>query len=136
MALWRCQNQECSECPAGRLIFDFEVADGQPPVCPKCKADARKPEHRHTLVKLETVHLHVKDPTGPDVGRGSRYRLACGGSLKGKRASAEAGPVNCPKCKQTSEYQELAKNDPQIVPEYDKAVELDHASMSVAPAAK
>jgi hypothetical protein len=90
MAMWRCQNEECSEDPSGRLIFDFEVADGQPPICPSCKADVRKPEQRFTLVKLETVHLHVKDPNGPDVGRGHRYRVACGGGMKGKRVSAEA----------------------------------------------
>jgi hypothetical protein len=88
------------------------------------------------LVKLETIHLHVKDPTGPDIGHGSRYRVACGGSVKSKRASGEASPVNCPACKQTPEYQKAAKDDPNVLPEYNIAADLDHEKGVISLAGK
>lgn len=125
MGLWRCQRQECSEDAAGRLIFDFEIADGQPPVCPKCKSDPRRPEHRRLVIRLECIHLHVKDANGPDIGHGDRWRVACGGSMKGRRVSAEPAAVNCPKCKASAEYAQLAADNPEILPDYNGAVELD-----------
>lgn len=121
--LFRCTNPACSTDPAGREIFDFEA---DLPICPKCKADIRRPEHRHTIVKLETIHLHIKDAAGPDIGKGNRYRIACGGSLGGgKLGTAEAKAVTCPKCKATAEYKALNDEGYPPLEERDFQVNVD-----------
>lgn len=106
--LWRCQNAGCSNDPSGRLIFDFEA---ELPICPKCGADARRPEFRQTVIRRECIHLHVPTPNGPDIPPSSsvRYGLACHptkSALVGGRATSEAICVTCPACMKTQEYRD------------------------------
>lgn len=129
MGLWRCQNPECSEDAAGRLIFDFEA---DLPICPKCAADSRKPEFRHTIVKREVVHLHVRDKKGPDVGVGSRYRIACVAATEGRKASVagkfgsgDATAATCPACKKTPEYFAMIPAECRALAKEDYEVEID-----------
>jgi hypothetical protein len=137
MPLFRCQNQKCSTDPHGRLIFDFESNE---PVCPNCKADARLPEFKHTVIKLTTIHLHLKDPKGQDIGQGSRYRVACGGSLAGRHGSGDAIAVNCPECKATKEYKGImAANEWGVIPEGNPEIvgmDMEKGSFEVKEPAK
>lgn len=127
MPIFRCSNESCSTDPHGRTIFDFELPAGAPPICPKCQADPRKPEFKHTIVKLAVIHFHIKDAKGPDIGRGSRYRIACGGTLSGKMGTAAHQAVTCPECKKsaeflavTDEYAPLAEKDFQVTVDLEK----------------
>lgn len=110
MSLWRCHNEDCSADPHGRLIFDFEA---DKPVCPKCGADPRKPEFRETVVRLETMHLLVKDANGPIFERSRRLTLACkpGAKLTTERASMMRQVVNCPSCKRSAAFREAPAVD-------------------------
>jgi hypothetical protein len=119
--LLRCYNAECSSDPHGRLGFDFEPTPAGP-ICPRCQRDARKPENRSMIVRLEIIHWHITDPKGPDIGHGHRFRLACGGSFRGKRATAIASVANCPDCRATDEWKAAAK---EADPYGDFPVEID-----------
>lgn len=103
MKLWRCQNEDCSECPHGRLIFDFMNETG---VCPKCSADPATPEGADLVVPRVVVHLLVKDKAGPIAGHGCRLKVACQPALKKlpTRATGSAAAVTCPLCLNTADY--------------------------------
>src|SRR5687767_1359545 len=99
---FRCQNSECSEDEAGRLIFDFWA---DKPVCPKCGTDAKTMPN--IVIPLTIVHF---DPPSKVFGRGLRI-LACtrkhyGG---GETVTGNAGSVNCPACKESPEWQKIAQ---------------------------
>lgn len=107
MKLYRCLNRDEHPGPV-----DFEVADGQPPVCPECKADARLPEHAVLIVKRELIHFMHKAKTGPIIGWGSRYQMACKPDQKTTgphwQASGETVAVTCPACKASEIFQKIA----------------------------
>lgn len=103
MKLWRCQNEECSTDPHGRLIFDF-MADE--PVCPTCGADGRTPEGHNVVIPRTVIHLLVKDKAGPLKGERGRYRLAC--QPEAKRVAGQFTTVpsaaTCPLCHESDLY--------------------------------
>lgn len=114
---YRCQNQDCSEDPAGRLIFDFWAED---PVCPKCQADQRHPKRGVLIVELEVIHF---DPPSKYRGLGLGH-LACnsayqpGQLLGGKHvmATGDPGSVNCPNCRESDFWKEAKKASSGMVP--------------------
>lgn len=120
--LWRCQNRECGIDTGGMPSFEFE---SDLPVCPKCGIDKRRPEYRNSIVALVTIHFHMPDKRGPDIGTGSRYRIGCGGSMSGKRATGDATQVNCPECKKTVEYRNSLPDEVCVLQEYDKEIQVD-----------
>lgn len=139
---YRCQSMSCSEDPAGRLIFDFWA---EKPICPKCGVDAAKMPH--VVIQLEVVHF---DPPSKVFGRGQRI-VAC--TRRGYGASnvivtGNPTSVNCPECKATKEWRDIAEawGLPDLTPEAaveaeavleagrDAASEIDVISMADAAA--
>jgi ssDNA-binding Zn-finger/Zn-ribbon topoisomerase 1 len=116
--LWRCQNEACSECPHGRLIYDFQNPTG---VCPKCGADPRTPEGRETVIPRVCMHLVVKDPAGPIVTGKGRLRVACqpGTATLPGRATGAPSAVTCPVCRATEAFAEV---DREVTPVEENAV--------------
>ncbi len=102
MPVFRCQNESCLE--DGRP-HDF-VATA--PVCDRCQRDGRLPEHKAVVHKIEVLHLHAPHASGPDVGRGSRYAVACDGkSMFGRLATGDPRAVTCPVCITSEAYRKL-----------------------------
>jgi hypothetical protein len=131
MKLYRCTNPECSTDPAGRHIFNF-LADQ--PICPKCGADRRQPEHRDTIVPLSTIHFLVVDPKGPIIGKGKRFRAACkpdqklGVKVQGQivHGTRDGLVVNCPDCLKTPEWAAYAaENEDNVLEKEDFPVMVD-----------
>lgn len=106
MNLYRCQNEDCSDDPHGRLIFDFE---NDVPVCPKCSADARTPYGTNVVIVRVPVHLHVKDPAGPIITPRGRLRVACSPDASKLPRAATGVPVaaTCPACRETDAFKKL-----------------------------
>lgn len=100
MGLYRCYL--CNN-PKG---LEFESSE---PICPSCKASAP------AVVQLTAVHFLFPEKDGPIVGlHGLKFRVACKPetkALRGVPATGESGPVTCPRCKATAQYQERAKVD-------------------------
>lgn len=98
---FRCQNQNCSEDHAGRLIFDFWA---EKPVCPKCGADGKvMPD---VVIPLSIIHFDA--PTNV-YGRGERVAACTGRPHNGQPASGNPEVVNCPECKTKPAYLKLAE---------------------------
>ncbi|HMO86656.1 MAG TPA: hypothetical protein PKC18_17220 [Lacipirellulaceae bacterium] len=86
----------------------------------------RSSEGKNLIVRLETIHLHVADKSGPDIGKGKRFKIACtGGSMFGKRATASADAVTCPACKSTPEWNALADEFGGVRHDFDVEVDLE-----------
>lgn len=129
--IWRCTNQKCGTDGGGLPCHEFEA---DKPICPKCKWDGRKPEYKNRVIKLETLHLHIEDVNGPDIGNGARYRLACGGSMAGKRATAVTSVVNCPACKATVEFRNAMPDDERMMKDYELEIDLENKTVNTVEA--
>ena len=116
MALYRCQNANCSEDPAGRLIYDFESNEPANLVCcPKCKTLLHDREYPNIVVKREVIHF---EPPSKIYGKGLGF-IACMPDTKIRgsgipsnipvRRTGVPGVVNCKKCLATPIMQELDK---------------------------
>jgi hypothetical protein len=127
--LYRCLNPECSTDPAGRHIFNFLAEE---PVCPKCKADRRQPEHRETVIPLVVYHFLVEDKGGPIIGKGKRWKIACKPDAKigfkglYMHGTRDGLVVNCPECLATAEWKAYAdENEDNVLEKEDFPVTVD-----------
>ncbi len=133
MQLLRCQNENCSTDKHGRLIFDFQVEDHEPPVCPTCGTDMReRPEFivRRKLMHYDPPHARLK-------GRG-KNEAACGrtGWESDDRTgyTGDPGAVTCDRCKATEVWAANAV-EMRVVEKFDLVTELDPTTMTIKKAA-
>lgn len=106
---YRCQNEACSEDPAGRLIFDFWSTEAK---CPKCGSTPLQ----HIVIPLEVIHY---DPPSNIRGRGQRV-MACnrGPYGTGQMVTGAVSAVTCRECKATEEWRTAAEQqgiEPELI---------------------
>lgn len=108
------------------------------PACPNCGADpAKDPRHAQLIAELEDIHF---DAPSRHPGMGVGF-LACDPARKvvtaaGVRATGHPAAVTCPKCLGTTSYKAEAERMgvPTVLPEADREVAVDPATMTIAPA--
>ncbi len=103
--LWRCYGKQGRHC--GHQFTS------KAPVCPKCGATK---QHIGGVVELVPTHLLVPNPSGPIRGINGSYHLACMPTVKQSdlkpwihHRSDNTAVVDCPRCQDTLEFQELQK---------------------------
>lgn len=107
LRIWRCHYDRCPGDPHDPAKpMTFEAKDG---VCPRCKADVRKPGYRGVVALIERIHLMVRSDEG------MRRFAACDPTIvrdgKVNRGTGEPNAVTCPQCQQTEVYRKLAEEN-------------------------